>query len=143
FLTFMAVMDVGWYFILQRKLAQAVSSAAVSAFTNRGAVSFSNIPAYIQAQSGLSSASVSVVCNGASATACTNSSRTGACLSTGGVYTATSAVGTTCSGSSYSTGAVSGYYLTITATASFKAIILPGRFFDGSTISRTATIRLQ
>lgn len=132
---FVIVVDFGWYFIQKRALTQAVASATVSAFANRTAVSFDAVPGTVQSASGLDSASVAVTCNGAAS--CTNTSRSCACLSAAGTYTAA-----TC-GSACGSGLTAGYYMTIKARYTYKTLIMRGKYLDNSTMASSATVRLQ
>lgn len=134
---FLSVLDFAYFSIYQRQLGEAVGSAVSSAFLNRTSVTFTNIPAYVQSTANLSAATVTVKCNGTAT--CTNTSRTCACLSAAGTYTATSSCGVSCSG----TTATSGYYVTIKASSPYSSMIVPNKFLDGAVIKRTVTMRLQ
>jgi len=141
----MAALDVGMYFIQQSRLTEAVSSASISAFASRNAVTFTNIPTIVSSGAGAPSGttvSVSTVCNGTPATACTNSNRTCACLSQTGTYT-TATCGATCTGNGMSSGATAGYYMTINASYTYRPVVLPHGLLTGKTVSRSLTERLQ
>jgi Flp pilus assembly protein TadG len=140
FFAFLAVFDFAGLLIGAHRLSQAVSASADDAFVNRASVSFTAIPTYVINASGLSSASVTALCNG-SAT-CTNTSRACACLTTTGTYAAATC-GSVCSGSSYSANQTAGYYLTVTASYPYSGVIVPAGMLQSATVSRAVTIRLQ
>lgn len=134
-------LDVASYFVQRSQLAASVSAASVSAFANRTSVPFQNLPAYVQNAARLTTApQVSIACNGV-ANACVNTSRSCACLSTSGSY-----VGATCGGScgtGTTTGSTAGYYLTITSSAQYRALMLPRGMLNGTQITQSVTVRLQ
>jgi Flp pilus assembly protein TadG len=141
FLTFLGVLDYGTYFVQDSRLAQAVSDQGNYTFKNLAAPSFteSTIQTYIRQASG-SSATVTVTCNGGSDNTSCNSAMTScSCLSTGGVYATAASCGASCSGTSYSTGAVSGYYLKINASYSFPGMMV----LKNASVSRSVTVRLK
>jgi Flp pilus assembly protein TadG len=142
FFAFMAVLDFGSFFVSEHRLGQAVAAAGTGAFANRTSVDYSAIEVYVRNASGQSGATVSVTCNGVASPACTNSSRTCACVSSSGTYTGATC-GQACSGTGYSANQTAGYYLTINASNPYSAVILPTSIMKNSTIRRTVTVRLQ
>lgn len=141
FLTFLGVLDFGTYFVQDSRLAQAVSDQANYTFKNRAAVSFSQstIQTYVRQASG-TSATVTVTCNGGSDNAsCSSSMSSCKCLSSTGAYAASASCGAACTGTGYSAGAVSGYYVKISAAHTFPGMIL----LKNAPVSRSVTIRLK
>lgn len=134
-------LDVASYYVQRSQLAAAVSGASVSAFANRTAVPLANLPAYVQNAARLPSApQVSIACNGI-ANGCVNTGRSCACLSTGSTY-----VPATCGGScpaGTTTGSTAGYYMTITASTQYRALVLPKGMLNGTPITQSVTVRLQ
>lgn len=141
FFMIMGAIDFGSYFLLRGKMNEAVSAAAVSSFKTPDNVTFTSLQGFVQGVTGDAAVSVSAICNG-SANACTNLSRTCACLKTDGSFTA-AACGTTCTGTSYTSGSTAGYYLKIKATRSYSPVILPQDALTPATIVQSATVRLQ
>ena len=142
FFGFLAVLDFGYFLVGEQKLGQAVSAAALSSFQNKNAVTFSSIPTYVQqAADAPASVTVTTSCNGV-AGACTNTSRTCACINSSGVYSAATCAAT-CSGTGMSANQLAGYYLTINASYNFPALIAPKSMLKNANVSRAITIRLQ
>ncbi|WP_029623050.1 TadE/TadG family type IV pilus assembly protein [Sphingomonas elodea] len=134
-------LDVGGYFVQRSQMAAAVSAGSMSAFANRNAVPFQSLPGYVQNAARLPGApQVSIACNGV-AGGCTNSNRSCACLSkTGGFVDAI--CGGSC-GAGTTPGSTGGYYLQITASAQYKAMVLPSGMLNGTPIVQSVMIRLQ
>lgn len=134
-------LDVATYFVQRSQLAAAVSAASVSAFANRTSVPFDTLPAYVQNAARLTPApQVSIACNGV-AGACTNSSRSCACLSRTGTYTAATC-GSVCTGGA-TANSTAGYYLQISAASSYQAVVLPNGMLNGTAIAQSVVVRLQ
>ena len=142
FFAFMAVLDFGSFFVSEHRLGQAVVSAGNSAFSHRDSVDFSSIPGYVQNAAGNAAATVNITCNGSASQACTNTGRSCACVSNTGTYTA-AICAASCPTSGYSANQKAGYYLTITASAPYSAVIIPNSILKNGTIRRSVTMRLQ
>lgn len=137
----MVALDFGLYHIQSERADQAVAAAAVQSFQQGSGASFASIPAYVQAFAADSRLTVTTSCNG-TAGACTNLNRTCACLKGDGSFVAL-ACGTSCTGTGVTAGSTAGYYLTITASRSFTAVVVPRGMLNNALISRSATVRLQ
>lgn len=134
-------LDVAGYFVQRSQLAAAVSAASVSAFANRTSVPFDTLPGYIQNAARLTPApQVSIACNGV-AGACTNSNRSCACLSKNGTYSAATC-GSVCTGGA-TTNSTAGYYLQISASSTYHAMVLPNGMLNGTPVAQSVVIRLQ
>lgn len=134
---FLVFIDFGLYAVEQTLMAQAIDTAGTWAYVNKSAINTTTIQNAVTSNGLLSGATVTVTCNGTAT--CTNTSRTCACLTASGTYTAAVSCGAVCTGSTL----LSGYYVTISASQTYHSIIVPGKFLDGTTISRTSTVQLQ
>ncbi len=138
----LVALDIGTYLIQRSSLRQAVSAAATSSFAQRDTVSYAAIPDYVRrAARAPATTLVTTSCNGG--TACTNSTRSCACLSRTATYVPAASCGAPCSGSGMAAGATSGYYLRISASYAYQPLVLPRGLLTASSISETATVRLQ
>lgn len=142
FMVATVALDFGDLFIKRSRVNDAVSAAAVQSFQNRDTVTYTSLQAYIRALADDPAVTVSAVCNGNSATACTNTGRTCACLKTDGTYVAAASCGAAC-GSGSTTNSTAGYYLTISAQRNYSPMVLPRGQVSGSEVRETATVRLQ
>lgn len=134
-------LDVATYFVQRSQLGAAVSAAGVSAFANRTSVPFQNLPAYVQNAARLPAApQVRISCNGV-ANGCVNTNRSCACLSTGGTYVAASCGGSC--GTAATSGSTAGYYMTISGSAPYRALVLPKGMLNGTPITQSVTVRLE
>jgi Flp pilus assembly protein TadG len=134
-------LDVASYYVQRSQLASAVSAASLSAFASRSAVSFQSIPDYVQNAARLPVApSISVSCNG-TAGSCVNTGRSCACLSRTGSY-ASATCGSACPAGS-TAGSTAGYYLQISASARYWAMVLPNGMLNGLPIDQSVTVRLE
>lgn len=141
FLCSLVALDFASYFVQRSQLAAAVSAGSISAFTNRGTVPFQSLPAYIQNAAHLSSPpQVSVSCNGA-VNGCVNTGRSCACLSKTGSFLSASC-GSTCPAGNTSA-STAGYYLQITASSQYRAVVLPRGMLNGTPIVQSVAVRLQ
>ena len=141
FVTFLGVLDFGTYFVQDARLTQAISDKVNNTFKNRDAVDLTEagIQTYIRQSTG-TNATVTVTCNGGTSnTTCDNTLASCKCLSSSGTFATAASCGTACTGTGYSSGAVSGYYVKINATHSFPGMIL----LKNSSISRAVTVRLK
>lgn len=128
-------LDFGTFFLNRSKVDEALSATAVSAFTSRASVPFNAMTPYARSLSGDPALAVTLTCNGAETPACTNTARQCACLSTTGAYTPVNSCSASCGGTT------AGYYLTISAKAAFKPLLIPGSALPD--IDRHITVRLQ
>lgn len=134
-------LDVAGYFVQRSQMAAAVSAASVSAFANRTTVPFQSLPGFVQNAARLTSVpQVSIACNGV-AGGCANSNRSCACLSRTGTFTAATC-GSVCTGGA-STGSTAGYYLQISASSTYQAMVLPNGMLNGTPVAQSVVIRLQ
>ncbi len=138
----MAALDFGDFYIKRGQLNDALAVSTVGAFQNRDNVAFADIQAEVRNMAQSQSLTVTVTCNGGPA-ACTNSSRTCACLLTNGNYAAAASCGATCTGGGVTANSTAGYYLTVTATRPYSPMILPSGVLGGGSIRQSATVRLQ
>ena len=141
FVVVVVALDFGLYHVQAERTDQAVSAAAVQAFQQGTAADFTGIPAYVKGFASDPGLTVTTSCNGV-AGACTNTSRTCACLNGAGGYVAL-ACGNSCSGAGMTAGSTAGYYLTVTASRGFVALAVPRGLLGNARISRAATVRLQ
>ena len=137
----MGMLDLANYILQKQNLEKSLSETSVSAFTSAENVPFANIPAFVRNAVDEPGATVTVTCNG-NLTTCGNTSRTCACLSTAGTFSGSDCT-STCSGSSYSTGAHPGYFITIAASYDYNPLVVPSALFGASRISGSITVRLQ
>jgi len=141
FLCALVALDFASYFVQRSQLAAAVSAGSISAFTNRSTVPFQTLPAYIQNAAHLSDPpQISVSCNG-TVNGCVNTGRSCACLSTTGSYVS-AACGSSCPAGNTS-GSTAGYYLQITASSRYRAVVLPRGMLNGTPIVQSVAVRLQ
>lgn len=141
FMVSLAGLDFGAFYLQRSAADEAVSAAAVSAFSKRTNVNFSDLPAYVKALSDDPALTVTTACNGVNAS-CTNLSRTCACLKSNGTYVS-GTCGAACSGTGITTGSTAGYYLTVTASKAYDPMILPSGTLVPATVKQSATVRLQ
>ncbi|HWU04458.1 MAG TPA: TadE/TadG family type IV pilus assembly protein [Novosphingobium sp.] len=143
FMVLLPVLDFALYVIEQQRLSTAVTSAAMVAYNDRSASALptSQLTTYVSATSGFDSTAVTsaLTCNGGlQSCSVAASARTCACVSgTPATYTASASCGATCS-----SGSLSGFYLTVSATHTHKSIV-PNPWLNGKTISSATTVRLQ
>ncbi|WP_241217849.1 TadE/TadG family type IV pilus assembly protein [Sphingomonas sp. ABOLD] len=141
FLCALVALDFASYFVQRSQLAAAVSAGSISAFTNRAAVPFQALPAYIQNAAHLSDPpQISVSCNG-TVNGCVNTGRSCACLSTTGSYVS-APCGSSCPAGN-TPSSTAGYYLQITASSRYRAVVLPRGMLNGTPIVQTVAVRLQ
>lgn len=141
FVVALAALDFGSIYVEQQQLDKAMSETTVSAYAQADAVPFSSIPTFVRNAVSQSAATVTATCNGG-LTTCGNTSRSCACLSSSGSYAA-AACGTACTGTSYSKGALAGYYLTVAAHYQYQPVVVPETFLGNTQVSSSATVRLQ
>ncbi|WEK46772.1 MAG: TadE/TadG family type IV pilus assembly protein [Candidatus Andeanibacterium colombiense] len=141
FLVALSGMDFAQFYFQRSAADEAVSAAAVSAFSTRTNVNFTDMQPYVRALAGDTGLTVTTSCNGTSGS-CTNLNRTCSCLKSNGTYVA-AACGSTCTGSGVTTGSTAGYYLTISATRPYQPMILPAGMVMPTRVAQKATVRLQ
>lgn len=141
FLVVGVALDFGAYYLARGKMNEALSGAAISAFSTAEQVDFAELPAYVRALTGDESLSVSTACNG-TVGSCTNESRTCACLKADGSYVAAEC-DSVCTKPGVTKDSTAGYYLTIEARQSFRPFIVPGGVLGDAAIVQQATVRLQ
>lgn len=141
FFVAMIAIDFGFYFVQRSKLNMAVGSVAVAAFNTPTAVDFTNMPSAVRSLGGLSTIAVTVSCNG-TAGACTNVSRTCACLKQNGTYVA-AACGASCTGTGVTTGSTAGYYMSVKAAVTYRPMVIPTTLLTSPAMDQQATVRLQ
>ena len=132
-------VDFAFFTLYKERLNRSVSEASLAAFSTKDNIDTAKIATYVSATAGLpkGAPTVTVRCNGAST--CVNSNRTYACLSgSDGTFTTAAAANVVCS-----SGGLSGYYLTVSASYSFQHIVMPNLFLDGRNMNASATVRLQ
>jgi Flp pilus assembly protein TadG len=137
--TLLLSTDFAVYTLYKQRLERAVSEASLAAFATKDEIDPDKIATYVTATTGIPNAAptVTVECNGGSS--CVNTSRTYACLSgTNGNFTPAVSANAACS-----SGGLSGYYLTISATHVFQHVVMPNPFLEGRLMTATATVRLE
>lgn len=139
FVVMLLALDFGTYFVQRSQIGSAVSAASLSAFGTRSNIPFTDLPAYVQKAARMPELQVSVRCND-SAT-CANSSRSCACLTKTGSFIGASC-GASC-GSGTSAGSTAGYYLRISATTPYRAMVLPKGMLNGTSITQSVTVRVE
>jgi Flp pilus assembly protein TadG len=140
FAAVMVALDFGVYVQQKMKLGQVVEQGAILAFNTRDSVNATTIQTYVKAAGGLT-ANPTITCNGGTcAVAASRTSTDYRCINqtTGAIETATYTAGASCS-----SGGNAGYYLKITATKTYRAIVVPNRFLGGSTMTQSAVVRLS
>ncbi|WP_333571739.1 TadE/TadG family type IV pilus assembly protein [Sphingomonas sp.] len=141
FLSALLTLDVASFYIQRSQLAQAVSAASMSAFSNRTAVPYQSLPGYIQNAARLPTApQVGIACNGV-ANGCVNTGRSCACLTKVGSYSS-AACGSSCPAGT-TPNSTAGYYLQITASSRYRAMVLPNGMLNGMPITQSVTVRLE
>lgn len=141
FICSLVALDFANYFVQRSQLAAAVSAASISAFSNRTAVPFQDLPTYVRNAGRLSDPpQVSLSCNG-TVNGCVNNGRTCACPSKTGAYVPASC-GSSCPAGNTSA-STAGYYLQITASSRYRAVILPRGMLNGTAIVQSVAIRLE
>lgn len=130
-------LDFGMFVQQKLRLGSAVEQAGLMAFNTRDAVNPVNLSNYIVAAAQTKTApTASITCN--QGQSCVNSNRQCACYNAAtGIFT-DSACSTTCAD-----GALSGYYLKISATMPYTTLVAPNAWLRGATLSQTAVVRLQ
>lgn len=141
FLAICAALDFSGLFLDRGRLNEAVSAAAVNAFTTADNVDFNALPGYVRALADDQGLAVTTSCNGV-AGSCTNLARTCACLRIDGTYAA-GVCSQPCTGANISTGSTAGYYLTVRASHTFQPVIVPGGMLGNTLVAQQATVRLQ
>lgn len=141
FFVAMVAIDFGFYFVQRTKLNMAVGSVAVAAFNTPSAVDFTNMTSAVRSLGGVSTATVTISCNGVANT-CTNTSRTCACLKNDGTYTV-AGCGNTCTGTGVTTGSTAGYYMTVKASVTYTPMVIPTTLLSNRAMTQQATVRLQ
>jgi Flp pilus assembly protein TadG len=139
FAVMLLALDFGAYFIQRSRIGSAVSAASLSTFSARTNVPFTNIAGYVQNAAQLPALQVSVTCNGSMS--CANSSRSCACLTKTGSFVGASC-GATC-GTDTTASSTAGYYLRISATTPYQAMVLPKGMLNGTPITQSVTVRLE
>ncbi|WP_066717024.1 TadE/TadG family type IV pilus assembly protein [Sphingomonas pituitosa] len=141
FLSALLTLDVASYYVQRSQLAQAVSAGSMSAFANRSAVPYQSLPGYIQNAARLPSApQVRIGCNGV-ANGCVNTGRSCACLSKAGGYSS-AVCGSSCPAGT-TPNSTAGYYMQITASSQYRAMVLPNGMLNGTPITQSVTVRLE
>lgn len=141
FMAVLLTLDFAAYYVQRSQLAAAVSAGSMSAFANRTAVPFQTLPTYIQNAARLPTApQISVACNG-TANSCVNTGRSCACLSKTGGY-ANATCGSSCPAGS-TPNSTAGYYLQITASSQYRAMVLPKGMLNGTAMVQSVTVRLE
>lgn len=139
FAVMLLALDFGAYFVQRSQIGSAVSAASLSAFGARTSIPFTDLPGYVQRAARMPGLQVSVRCNGSMR--CANSARSCACLTRTGSF-----IGATCGagcGSDSTAGATAGYYLQITATTPYRAMVLPNGVLNGTPITQSITVRVE
>lgn len=138
FLALVPALDFGVYLLTGSRLAATVQQASILAFNMRDqdVIDTSPLTAYVAASG--NGVTASVVCNGGAAACGTRKSeRQCACVTGVATYSSISC------GGSCANGSKPGFYLTVQASRSYSASVVPNRFLEGDRISRAVTVRLQ
>jgi len=139
----MVALDFGIYTQQNLKLGNAVEQASIVAFDARSTqpvVDTSKITNYITAIVG-GSPSVTIQCNGATATCGTASSKCiGAPAAAGGWPTFTDP--TASGGTACANGSTPGYYVVIRATRTYTSVVVPDKYLNNGTMQQQAVVRL-
>jgi Flp pilus assembly protein TadG len=138
FATLLLSADFAIYTLYKQRLERAVSEASLAAFVAKDDIDTDDIATYVTATAALpSQPSASVTCNGESS--CVKTNRTYACLSgADDSYTPALSANAACS-----SGGLSGYYLTVSATYVFQHVVMPNPFLEGRPMTASATVRLE
>jgi Flp pilus assembly protein TadG len=137
----MVALDFGIYAQQSLKLAGAIEQGSVVAFNSRSSttVDTGTITNYVSAVAG-GTPTMAYKCNGATCSTTRDSKCLGA-LGVDGWPTFTDP--STSNGvSTCANGAIPGYYLVIRATRTYRAVVVPDRYLDGSTMQQQAVVRL-
>ncbi|MBY8821276.1 TadE/TadG family type IV pilus assembly protein [Sphingomonas colocasiae] len=138
FLALVPVLDFGVYLLTGSRLAATVQQASILAFNMRDqdVIDTAPLTAYVAASG--SGVTASVVCNGGAASCgARKADRQCACVTGVSTYSSTSCAG------SCGNGSKPGFYLTVQASRSYSASVVPGSFLEGDRVSRAVTVRLQ
>jgi Flp pilus assembly protein TadG len=143
FAAMLPCLDFALYLLQDSRLSGAVEQATILGYDQRNStVNTTQLAQYVNAQSGLTSGAVTttITCNGGSQS-CTTApaSRVCACASATipVTYTTVASCGSTCA-----SGAPSGFYLTVSASATYTSIV-PDPWLNGKAITSATTTRLQ
>ncbi|WCT74598.1 pilus assembly protein [Sphingomonas naphthae] len=131
-------LDFGAYVQQKLRLGAAVEQGSIMAFNTRDSVVPANVSNYISAAARTATApTTAITCN--QGQACTNTGRTCACYNAASkAFTAAASCSATCTD-----GALAGYYMTITSTTPYQAMIVPDALLSGRNLVQTAVVRLQ
>lgn len=133
----MVALDFGVYAQQRLKLGSAVEQGAILAYNRQVGGDTSMIVNYVKAAAGTSATpAVTISCNGTSSC---GDGRCSCLTATGGFTTPSTSCNTACAGSS----AISGNYLKIVATTTYRAVVVPDRYLGGKALTQSAVVRLQ
>ena len=137
FAVVVVVLDFAVYVQQKLRLGSAVEQASIMAFNTRDTVNPATLASYIAsaAQTEVTPATT-ITCN--QAQTCVNTARTCSCYDATTKLFVVAVCGTTCV-----SGALSGYYMTISASLVYRATIVPDRWLGGTTLRQSAVVRLQ
>jgi len=128
-------LDFGVYAHQKLKLGSAVEQAAILAYNKQIGSNTTSISDYILASAGTNSTpTVAITCNGT--TTCGDGKCS--CLTATGGFSSAASCNVACS-----SGAISGNYMKIVASATYSSIVVPDRWLGGSTMTQSAVVRLQ
>lgn len=138
FLALVPALDFGAYLLTGSRLAATVQQASVLAFNMRDqdVIDTAPLTAYVAASG--SGIAAEAVCNGGAASCTTRKAdRQCACVTGASTYSSANC------GGSCANGSKPGFYLTVRASRSYSASVVPNRLLEGDRISRAVTVRLQ
>jgi len=137
--TIMVALDFGFFVQQKLKLGNVVEQAAILAYNRQVGADTSSIKTYVETYSGLNTApQAKISCNGTDATTDLCSLNRCSCITAAGAFTIAAGCNVPCG-----TGAVSGNYLRIEASATYKSVIVPDKYLNNATMKQVAVVRLQ
>jgi Flp pilus assembly protein TadG len=135
FVVIMVGLDFGLYAQQKLRLGGAVEQAAVLAYNTQVGGTTTSISTYVQtAAKTISTPAVTITCNGTS----TCGDGKCSCLTSTGGFTIALSCNLACT-----SGAISGNYMKIVASAAYPSMIVPDKYLGGTTITQSAVVRLQ
>ncbi|GGC08568.1 hypothetical protein GCM10011494_29070 [Novosphingobium endophyticum] len=138
FVVLLVSADFAMFSLYKARLGRAVSAASLAGFNSREAPDTDQIARYVTAMADIPGITpeVTVTCNGN--TVCDAGLAQCGCISlSDGSFSAAHSCGTSCP-----SGALSGKFLTISARATYRHVVMPNPWLEGRVMTATTTVRL-
>ncbi len=134
-------IDFALYLTYTSRLGSAVQQASIITYNNRANATLASQSTFIDDTADLPGTAVqtTMTCNGgAQSCAAAPAARVCACVSGTSTYTASASCGAVCP-----SGATSGFYVTLKADYTYRAIVSANGALNGKAMSQSATVRLK